>query len=70
MAAVLRAIGIKNVVLMRELAFTCRSLDISPPAYLLIGLPMLGWAPGAEGLMRRMNQTPDVFSHRFRSDKK
>ena len=53
-ATVLRAFGVKNVVLMRELAFTCRSLDISSPAYLLIGLPMMGWARGAEGLMRRL----------------
>ena len=53
-ATVLRAFGIKDVVLMRGLAFTCRSLDISSPAYLLIGLPMMRWAPGAEGLMRRI----------------
>jgi len=48
-ATVLQAFGCKNVVLMRELAFTCRSLDIASPAYLLIGLPMLGWTPGVEG---------------------
>ena len=50
-ATMLRAIGLKNVSLMREIAFVCGSRDISPPAFPLIGLPMLGWSPAADGLM-------------------
>ena len=52
-AAVLNAFGVKNVALMREISYACGARDISSPAMLLIGLPMLGWAPGAEGLMDR-----------------
>jgi hypothetical protein len=51
---VLRAFGTKNIVLMRELAYLCGTRDILSPCAMLIGLPMLGWAPGAEGLMARM----------------
>ena len=61
---VLRAFGTKNVVLMRELAYLCGTRDILSPCAMLIGLPMLGWAPGAEGLMPRMRHptmTMDEF---------
>ena len=51
---VLRAIGVKNVAFMREVAFVCGSMDIESPAFLLIGISMLGWAPSAEGLMERV----------------
>ena len=53
-ARVLQAFGTKNVALMREIAFVCDTNDISSPGLLLIGLPMLGWAPGADGLMPRL----------------
>lgn len=52
-ATMLGAIGHKNVSLTREIAFVCGSRDISSPAFLLIGLPMLGWASAADGLMGR-----------------
>ena len=55
-ATVLRAFGIKNIAFIREIAFLCGARDISSPAFLLIGLPMLGWAPAAEGLMDRVRQ--------------
>ena len=51
---VLQAFGTKNVVLMGEIAFVCDTNDISSPVLLLIGLPMLGWAPSADGLMPRL----------------
>ena len=51
---VLRAIGVKNVAFMREVAFVCGSMDIASPAFLFIGISMLGWAPSAEGLMERV----------------
>ena len=53
---VLGAFGTKNVVLMRELSFVCGTRDVTSPCALLIGLPMLGWAPGADGLMQRVRQ--------------
>ena len=52
--AVLRAIGVKQVALMREISVVCGSRDITSPALLLIGLPMLGWAPSAEGMLDRV----------------
>ena len=39
-AAVLKAIGNKNVALMREIWYACGARDISSPAVLLVGLPM------------------------------
>jgi len=53
---VLKAIGVKNVVFMREVAFACGSRDIASPALMLIGLSMIGWAPPADGLMERMRK--------------
>ena len=53
-AIVLQAFGTTNVALMREIAFVCDTNDIASPGLLLIGLPMLGWAPGADGLMPRL----------------
>ena len=67
-AAVLRAFGTKNIALMRELAYVCGAQDIASPALLLLGLPMIGWAPGAEGLMRRtkepLQSVEDVLERR------
>ena len=63
-ATVLRAFGTKNVALMREIAYLCNARDIASPAYLLTGLPMLGWTPGAEGFMQRArppSQSVDEF---------
>ena len=63
-ATVLSAFGTKNVALMREIAYLCNARDIASPAYLLTGLPMLGWTPGAEGLMQRVrppSQSVDEF---------
>jgi len=51
--AVLHAGSCKNVAAMRELAFLCGTADVASPAYLLTGLPMLGWTPAADGLMAR-----------------
>ena len=51
---VLVAFGVKNVALMREISFSCGSRDIASPGYLLLGLPMVGWTPAAEGLMDRV----------------
>ena len=61
---VLGAFGTKNVVLMRELAFVCGTRDITSPCALLVGLPMLGWAPGADGLMERV-RCPQMPMHEF-----
>jgi hypothetical protein len=52
--AVLRAIGVKQVALMREISVACGSRCIASPALLLIGPPMLGWTPSAEGLLERV----------------
>ena len=50
---VLKAFGAKNVPMMWEIAYVCGARDISSPALLLIGIPMIGWAPVAEGLIER-----------------
>ena len=42
---------------MREVAYAFASRDIASPAYLLLGLPMLGWSPAADGLMARTRET-------------
>ena len=63
-ATVLRAFGVKNVAFMREVAFLVGARDISSPAFLLIGLPMLGWAPGADGLMDRIRE-PEMSVDEF-----
>jgi len=52
---VLNAGVMKHVALMRELAVACRTEDIASPALLLIGIPMLGWAPPAHGLLARVS---------------
>ena len=44
----------KNVATMRELWFITQPPDYSAAAALCVGLPMLGWAPPAFGLMRRV----------------
>ena len=50
---VIRAKVTKNVALMRELTYLCRTTDGTSSAFLLVGLPMLGWTPAADGLMMR-----------------
>ena len=61
---VLTAFGTKNVALMRELAYVCGSRDIASPSLLLLGIPMLGWAPVAEGLMER-SKPPEISVDEF-----
>lgn len=51
---VVHAFGVKNVALTREVAYSCNSCDITSPSYLLLGLPMMGRSPAAEGLMKRV----------------
>ena len=53
-AKVLRAYCPKNVALMRELAAATEPDDDGAVMWLCLGLPMLGWAPAARGLMRRV----------------
>ena len=66
--AVLKSFGRKNVALMREIAYTCNSRDVASPAFMLIGLPMLGWAPGADGLMVRVKE-PEVSINDFLAER-
>ena len=68
-ATMLQAVGYKNVAFMREITFACGSRDISSPAFLLIGLPMLGWAPAADGLMARA-RPPKVSVDEFLSERR
>lgn len=63
-ATMLQAMGIKSVAFMREIAFVCGSRDIASPSLLLIGLPMLGWAPAAEGLVAR-TRPPKISVEEF-----
>ena len=51
---VLRAYTDKNVATMRELWFITQPPDYSAVAALCVGLPMLGWAPPAFGLLFRV----------------
>ena len=51
---VLRAYTDKNVATMRELWFITQPPDYSAVAALCVGLPMLGWAPPAFGLLPRV----------------
>ena len=53
---------------MREIAYVCNSRDLASPAFLLIGLPMIGWAPAADGLMERVKQ-PEFSVDEFLSDR-
>ena len=54
-AAVLRAYKMKKVAFMREVCFVCQPEDYAAVPSLLIGLPMLGWACPAFGLMNRVS---------------
>ena len=65
---VLTAFGTKNVALMRELAYVCGSRDIASPSLLLLGIPMMGWAPVAEGLMER-SKPPEISVEEFLADR-
>ena len=56
------------MALMREIAYVCNSRDLASPAFLLIGLPMIGWAPAADGLMERVKQ-PEFPVDEFLSDR-
>ena len=44
------------------MAFLCGSRDIASPAFLLIGLPMIGWSPPADGLMERVRPPENSIS--------
>ena len=44
---------------MREIAYVCGARNILSLALLLIGIPMIGWSPVAEGLMER-SKPPEV----------
>ena len=52
-AKVLVAYGRKNLVLMRELVAVINPEDDESIMWLALGLPMIGWAPVARGLMNR-----------------
>jgi hypothetical protein len=43
----------KNVAFMREVGYACRTSDAEGPLWMFIGFPMIGWTPGANGLMQR-----------------
>lgn len=51
---VLCAYGVKTLAFMREVGDICGCLDDEAIIYLAIGLPLLGWAPPARGLMSRV----------------
>ena len=53
-ARVLRAYAVKKLALMRELWFVTQPRDYAAVACLCVGLPMIGWAPPAFGLMPRV----------------
>jgi hypothetical protein len=50
---VLVAYGSKNLAFMREVADICLCTDDEAVMYLALGLPLLGWAPPARGVMCR-----------------
>ena len=54
--AVLRAYCEKQVCFMQELAFIVGPSDYAAIPSLMTGLPMVGWAPPADGLMERIKQ--------------
>jgi hypothetical protein len=53
-AKVLEAYGPKNLALMREIDHLCNPDDFQATMWLALGLPMLGWAPPAAGLLSRL----------------
>ena len=50
---VLEAYHPKNLAFMREIGYVCGCDDDEVVLRLFVGLPMVGWAPNARGLMRR-----------------
>ena len=52
-ARVLRAYACKKIAFMREIAAVAHPEDDGSAMLLALGLPMLGWAPPARGLMQR-----------------
>jgi len=56
---VLEAYGIKKLAFLREVTIICGCEDDEAVMYLSLGLPLLGWAPPARGLMNR-KRPPDV----------
>ena len=53
---VLVAYGIKKLAFMREVCNICGCMDDEAVMHLAIGLPLLGWAPAARGLMDRKRE--------------
>ena len=54
-AVVLKSYAVKNVAFMREVSYVTGSDDQESALRLMTGLPMLGWAPVAEGLVPRVS---------------
>ena len=67
-AATLRAYERKNVAFMREVGYVSMPRDYCAIAALVIGLPMIGWTQGAEGLMERI-KPPMVGIEEWRRDR-
>ena len=65
---VLGAFGQKNLAFMREVAYVRGTTDDEAAIWLSLGLPMLGWAPPARGLMDRV-RTPEVSIDDFLVDR-
>ena len=50
---VLEAYMPKNIAFVREIGMACACYDDEAALRMFVGIPMLGWAPDAKGLMRR-----------------
>ena len=65
-AKVLRAFRTKRIAFMREVSFVTQPTDDEHVMWLCLGLPILGWAPPARGLMERV-QAPAITLEEFSS---
>ena len=59
---VLRAYAVKKIGMMREIWFVAQPRDYAAVACLCVGLPMLGWAPPAFGLMPRLKAPSNSYA--------
>lgn len=58
---VLNSYAPKCIAFMREVSFVCQSSDNEAPLRLFLGLPMLGWAPRANGMMDRVTPPDETI---------
>ena len=62
--AVLTSYKRKNIAFIREVCCVCGPNDLSAVVGMVVGLPMLGWAPPADGLMQRVKE-PEQSIEKF-----